>query len=111
MVHLLCEELQALATAGAGHGGEGISGFIICLNPAAFAKHEVQSPCCSCRQGMVAGLCCWHVPTGTLKVCFNLEGDNKCEMNVKSSLYSCCRKLLLSLTHTHISMLRVTLPT
>lgn len=51
-MHLLCEEKQALAAAGAGHGGEGISGFIICLIPAVFANHEVQSPLCSCRQGM-----------------------------------------------------------
>lgn len=66
IVHLLCEEKQALAAVGAGHGREGISGFIICLIPAIFANHEVQSPLCSCRQGMVASVCRWHVPTGTL---------------------------------------------
>lgn len=56
MVHLLCEDLQALATAGAGHEGEGILGFIICLNPAALANRMVQNPFCSCRQGTAASL-------------------------------------------------------
>lgn len=49
--------------------GRGISGFIICLIPAVFANHEVQSPLCSCRQGTVASVRRWHVPTGTLEVC------------------------------------------
>lgn len=51
IVLLLCEEKQALAAAGAEHGGVGISRFIICLIPAVFVKHVVQSSCRSCMLG------------------------------------------------------------
>lgn len=95
--------------------GRGISGFIICLIPAVFANHEVQSPLCSCRQRMVASVCRWHVPAGALQHARRSGARQRVWDGRSSSLYSwSCHTLPLPLTHTHTHHTHtpsITLPT